>query len=197
MGTASIVTLVILVAVVLLAVAIYNKLVRLRNAIGNAFAQIDVQLKRRYDLIPNLVETARKYLQHERETLEAVVAARNQALSAAGKARAHPGDAAPIVALGAAENLLGGTLGRLMAVVESYPELKADQTMLDLSEELASTENRVGFSRQAYNDAVLDYNNAAQQFPANLVGGWFGFKAAAMLESTASAAERNAPKVSF
>ena len=197
MNTTSLITLAILVAIVLFAVAAYNKLVRLRNAIGNAFAQIDVQLKRRYDLIPNLVETARKYLQHERETLEAVISARNQALSAAGKARANPSDAAPMVALGAAETLLGGTLGRLMAVAEAYPELKADQTMRELSEELTSTENRVGFSRQAYNDAVLDYNNAAQQFPANLVGGIFGFKAAAMLESTTSAVERAAPKVSF
>lgn len=197
MNTTSLITLAILVAIVLFAVAAYNKLVRLRNAIGNAFAQIDVQLKRRYDLIPNLVETARKYLQHERETLEAVISARNQAFSAADKARANPSDAAPMVALGAAETLLGGTLGRLMAVAEAYPELKADQTMRELSEELTSTENRVGFSRQAYNDAVLDYNNAAQQFPANLVGGIFGFKAAAMLESTTSAVERAAPKVSF
>lgn len=197
MNTTSLITLAILVAIALFAVAAYNKLVRLRNAIGNAFAQIDVQLKRRYDLIPNLVETARKYLQHERETLEAVISARNQAFSAAGKARANPSDAAPMVALGAAETLLGGTLGRLMAVAEAYPELKADQTMRELSEELTSTENRVGFSRQAYNDAVLDYNNAAQQFPANLVGGIFGFKAAAMLESTTSAVERVAPKVSF
>jgi LemA protein len=197
MNTTSIVTLAVLIVIVLFAVTVYNKLVRLRNAIGNAFAQIDVQLKRRYDLIPNLVETARKYLQHERETLEAVTAARNQAFSAAGKARANPSDAAPMVALGAAETLLGGTLGRLMAVAEAYPELKADQNMRELSEELTSTENRVGFSRQAYNDAVLDYNNAAQQFPANLVGGLFGFKAAAMLESTTSAVERTAPKVSF
>jgi LemA protein len=197
MNTTSIVTLAVLIVIVLFGVTVYNKLVRLRNAIGNAFAQIDVQLKRRYDLIPNLVETARKYLQHERETLEAVTAARNQAFAAAGKARANPSDAAPMVALGAAETLLGGTLGRLMAVAEAYPELKADQTMQALSEELTSTENRVGFSRQAYNDAVLDYNNAAQQFPANLVGGVFGFKAAAMLESTTSAVERTAPKVSF
>lgn len=197
MNTTSIVTLAVLIVIVLFAVTVYNKLVRLRNAIGNAFAQIDVQLKRRYDLIPNLVETARKYLQHERETLEAVTAARNQAFSAAGKARANPSDAAPMVALGAAETLLGGTLGRLMAVAEAYPELKADQNMRELSEELTSTENRVGFSRQAYNDAVLDFNNAAQQFPANLVGGLFGFKAAAMLESTTSAVERTAPKVSF
>jgi LemA protein len=197
MNTTSIVTLAVLIVIVLFAVTVYNKLVRLRNAIGNAFAQIDVQLKRRYDLIPNLVETARKYLQHERETLEAVTAARNQAFAAAGKARSNPSDAAPMVALGAAETLLGGTLGRLMAVAEAYPELKTDQNMRELSEELTSTENRVGFSRQAYNDAVLDYNNAAQQFPANLVGGVFGFKAAAMLESTASAVERAAPKVSF
>jgi len=197
MGTTAIATLAIVAGLLILTITVYNKLVRLRNAIGNAFAQIDVQLKRRYDLIPNLVETARKYLQHERETLEAVIAARNQSLAAAGRARANPADAAPMLALGAAEGLLGGTLGRLMVVAEAYPELKADQTMRELSEELTSTENRVGFARQAYNDTVLDYNNAAQQFPNNLVGGLFGFKAAAMLESTTSTLERVAPKVTF
>ena len=178
-------------------VVTYNRLVRLRNAIANAFAQIDVQLKRRYDLIPNLVETARKYLQHERETLEAVTAARNQAFAAAGLARRSPAAAAPVAALDAAEGVLGGALGRLMAVVEAYPELKADQTMRELSEELTSTENRVGFARQAYNDTVLDFNNGAGQFPANLVAGLFGFSPAAMLQSTQSAQERQAPQVRF
>mgnify|MGYP002784873824 FL=1 len=187
----------IVVLVLLWAVAAYNRLVRQRNEIGNAFAQIDVQLKRRHDLIPNLVETARKYVQHERDTLEAVIAARHSARAAADQVRERPADAARVGALAAAEGLLGGALGRLMAVVEAYPELKADQTLRELSEELAHTENRVAFSRQAFNDSVLDYNNAAQQFPNNLVAGVFGFQAAAMLQSTQSAAERATPKVSF
>lgn len=190
--------LVLVVAVLAVAVvAIYNRLVRLRNAVANAFAQIDVQLKRRYDLIPNLVETARKYLQHERETLEAVIAARNQASAAAVAARRDPAAAASVTALGAAENVLGGALGRLLAVAEAYPELKADQTMRELSEELASTENRVGFARQAYNDAVLEFNDGAGQFPANLVAGVFGFAPAAPLQSTQSDQERQAPRVQF
>ena len=197
MGTTSLVTLVALAALVLLAVSVYNRLVRLRNTIGNAFAQIDVQLKRRHDLIPNLVEAARKYMQHERETLEAVISARNTALGAAGQARQNPSAAGAIAALGVAEGALGGVLGRLMAVAEAYPELKADQTMRELTEELGSTENRVGFARQAYNDAVLDYNNAAGQFPANLLAGVFGFRQADMLQSTASLAERQAPRVQF
>ncbi len=192
-----IVVLIILVVLVLVGVSFYNRLVRLRNAIANAFGQIDVQLKRRYDLIPNLVEVAKKYVQHERETLEAVIAARNQSQAAASQARQNPSAAGAISALGAAEGLLGGALGRLMVVAEAYPELKADQTMRELSEELTSTENRIGFSRQAYNDAALDFNNAAQQFPANVVAGLFGFKAADMLESTQSAQERIAPAVKF
>lgn len=190
--------LVLVVAVLAVAViVIYNRLVRLRNAIANAFAQIDVQLKRRYDLIPNLVETARKYLQHERDTLEAVTAARNQASAAAVAARRDPVAAASMTALGAAEGVLGSALGRLMMVAEAYPELKADQTMRELSEELTSTENRVGFARQAYNDAVLDFNDGAGQFPANLVAGVFGFAPAAMLQSTRSDEERQAPRVQF
>jgi LemA protein len=197
MGTTSLVTLAILVVVALFAVSVYNRLVRLRNGIGNAFAQIDVQLKRRHDLIPNLVETARKYIQHERETLEAVIAARNTAQTAAGQARRNPAAAGAIAALGAAEGALGGVLGRLMAVAEAYPDLKADQTMRDLTEELSSTENRVGFARQAYNDTVLEYNNAAGQFPANLLAGVFGFRSADMLQSTVSEAERLAPRVLF
>ncbi len=197
MGITGIIGWVFLIAVAIAGVVTYNRLVRLRNAISNSFAQIDVQLKRRYDLIPNLVETARKYLQHERETLEAVTAARNQAYAAAGVARQAPTSAAPVAALGAAEGVLGGALGRLMAVVESYPELKADQTMRELSEELTSTENRVGFARQAYNDAVLDFNNGVGQFPANLIAGLFGFGQAAMLQSTQSAEERLAPPVRF
>lgn len=190
--------LVLVVAVLAVAViVIYNRLVRLRNAIANAFAQIDVQLKRRYDLIPNLVETARKYLQHERDTLEAVTMARNQASAAATAARRDPGAAAAMAALGGAEGALGSALGRLMVVAEAYPELKADQTMRELSEELTSTENRVGFARQAYNDAVLDFNDGAGQFPANVVAGVFGFAPAAMLQSTRSDEERQAPRVQF
>jgi LemA protein len=175
----------------------FNALVRRRNEIANAFAQIDVQLKRRHDLIPNLVETARKYLQHEQGTLEAVIAARTSASRAADSARRVPADAAAIGALASAEATLGGVLGRLMAVVEAYPELKADATMRELSEELTHTENRIGFSRQAFNDAVLDYNNASQQAPANLVAALFGFKPAAMLEATQTEAEREAVRVRF
>lgn len=183
--------------VALWAVVAYNGLVRRRNEIANAFAQIDVQFKRRHDLIPNLVETAKRYLQHEQGTLEAVAAARAGAGRAADAARQRPADAAAIGALGGAEGALAGVLGRLMAVVEAYPELKADVTMRELSEELAHTENRIAFARQAFNDAVLDYNNGAQQAPANLVAGVFGFKAAAMLEATRSDAEREAVSVRF
>jgi LemA protein len=188
---------VVVVLVVAWAVIAFNALVRRRNEIGNSFAQIDVQFKRRYDLIPNLVETARKYLQHEQGTLEAVTAARQGASRAADSARRLPADAATIGALAGAETALAGVLGRLMAVVEAYPELKADATMRDLSEELAHTENRIAFARQAFNDAVLDYNNAAQQAPANLVAALFGFRPAAMLESTLAEAERQAPRVRF
>lgn len=185
------------VVAALYAITVHNHLVRLRNAMANAFAQIDVQLKRRHDLVPNLVEVARKYLQHERETLEAVIAARNQARTAATQARAHPEQAAGMLALGSAEGVLGGALGRLMAVAEAYPELKADQTMRELSEELQSTENRIGFARQAFNDAVLAFNDRAGQFPANLVARMLGFALAAMLESTESPEERKAPRVQF
>jgi len=192
-----VIVLVLVLLVLLVGVVVYNKLVRLRNAIGNAFAQIDVQLKRRYDLIPNLVETARKYLQHERETLEAVISARNQAQAAAGKARGDVAGAGNIAALGAAEAALGGALGRLMVVVEAYPELKADRNMREFAEELTSTESRIGFARQAYNDNVLEFNDAALQFPANLVARLFAFHEATMLQSTQSAAERSAPRVQF
>ncbi len=193
----TLILLVLLAIVLVLGIVIYNRLTRLRNAIANAFAQIDVQLKRRYDLIPNLVETARKYLQHERETLEAVIAARNQAQAAAGKARADIAGAGNVAALGAAEAALGGALGKLMVVVEAYPELKADRNMREFAEELTSTENRIGFARQAYNDSVLEYNDAAMQFPANMVARLFGFDEAATLQSTQSAAERSAPAVRF
>lgn len=179
------------------AVALYNKLVRQKNAVTNSFAQIDVQLKRRYDLIPNLVEVAKKYVQHERETLEAVTSARNQAASAAKTAKADPGSIATLAALNTAEASLGGALSRLMAVVEAYPDLKADASLGRLHEELTSTEGRIGFARQGFNDAVLDYNNTAEQFPGNIIAGIFRFKSAAMLESTTSQEERQAVKVSL
>ena len=187
----------VLAVVGLWAVAVYNRLVELRNRIGNAFGQIDVQLKRRYDLIPNLVEVARGYLQHEAATLEAVIQARGQAQGAAAVARAAPTNAGAVGALAVAEGVLGGSLGRLMVVAEAYPELKADATMQSLSEELTSTENRLGFARQAFNDQALDFNNAAQQFPALIVARLFGFTPAPMLESTRSEEERAAPQVKF
>ena len=195
MSMGAIVTLGVLLLLIGWALAAYNRLVRQRNEIANAFAQIDVQLKRRYDLVPNLVEAARKYVQHERETLEAVIAARNTARGAADAARARPSDAVRIGALAGAEQVLDGALSRLMAVVERYPELKADATLRDLSEELTHTENRIAFARQAFNDSVLDYNNAAQQAPSNVVAGLFGFRAAAMLQATGSDAEREAPRI--
>ncbi|MGV8803788.1 MAG: LemA family protein [Polaromonas sp.] len=177
------------------AVGAYNRLVRLKNTIANAFGQIDVQLKRRYDLIPNLVEAARKYLAHEKDTLEAVIAARNQARSASEKVASRPGRAESVVALAAAEQALAGSLGQLFALSEAYPELKADQTIRELSEELTSTENKVGFARQAYNDAVLDYNNAQAQFPALLIARLFSFAPSQVLRATESAAERQAVRI--
>jgi LemA protein len=197
MNTTGIVTLVILVVLGLWMLAAYNRLVRHRNEIGNAFAQIDVQLKRRYDLIPNLVDVARKYVQHERDTLEAVIAARNGARSARDAAAAKPMDGARIAALAGAEGTLAGMMGKLNVVVEAYPELKADGTLRELSEELGHTENRIAFARQAFNDAVLDYNNAAQQAPTNVIAGLFSFRPAAMLEATQTDAERAAPRVNL
>ena len=178
------------------AMGVYNGLVKLRNMFRNAFSQIDVQLKRRHDLIPNLVETAKAYMAHESGTLEAVIAARNGAESARQAAAAHPGDAAALQKLGAAEAGLGGVLGRLFAVSEAYPDLKANQNMMQLTEELTTTENKVAFSRQAYNDSVLAYNNKREVFPNNLFAGIFGFSVAALFEIEASA-EREAPKVQF
>ena len=174
--------------------SLYNGLVTKRNAFKNAFAQIDVQLKRRYDLIPNLVETAKGYLKHERGTLEAVIAARNGAQAAARGAAANPGDSAAMQGLSAAEGILAGSMSRLLAVAEAYPDLKANQTMSQLMEELSSTENRVGFARQAFNDAVMTYNNARETFPGNLVSG--SFPAAQLFEIQAPA-EREAVKVAF
>jgi LemA protein len=177
-------------------VSVYNGLVSSRNAYKNAFAQIDVQLTRRYDLIPNLVETAKGYMQHERETLEAVIAARNSAVSGLKQASANPGNPGAVTALAGAENVLTGALGRLFAVAESYPDLKANQNMLQLSEELTSTENKVAFARQAFNDSVMGYNNAREVFPSNVVAGMFGFQAAQLLEIEAPE-KRAAPQVKF
>jgi len=177
-------------------IGVYNGLVQLRNRFKNAFAQIDVQLKRRYDLIPNLVETAKGYLKHERETLEAVIAARNQAAAAAKAAAAAPADASAVRALSGAEQVLRGTLDRLMLVVEQYPDLKANQNMLALQEEITSTENRIAFARQAYNDEVMIYNTKREVFPAVLIASALGFAAAQSLELE-SAAERQAPQVRF
>jgi LemA protein len=177
------------------AVGAYNRLVRLKNAIANAFGQIDVQLKRRYDLIPNLVEVARRYLAHEAQTLEAVIAARNQARTAEQTAAGNPLNAGALGALAGAEQLLGGALGKLFAVVEDYPDLKADQNMRELSEELTSTENRVGFARQAYNDHVLEFNDAAAQFPTLVIARLFGFLPQTMLASTTSEAERETLRI--
>jgi len=184
----------LLAGVVVFAVSLYNGLVRLRNASRNAFSQIDVQLKRRHDLIPNLVETAKGYIKHERETLEAVVKARNTAVTAAAAAAAAPGDPAAMRGLAGAEGALGASLSRLLAVAEAYPTLKADATMTRLMEELASTENRIAFSRQAFNDAVMTYNTARETFPGMLLAG--SFAAAAPFEITA-AAERETVPVAF
>jgi LemA protein len=194
---AGLIFLAIVVALVVWAVMIYNGLVAARNRFKNNFAQIDVQLKRRYDLIPNLVETAKGYIKHERETLEAVIKARNSAQVAAQAANANPADASAIQALGAAEGQLTGTLGRLFAVAESYPDLKANQNMLALQEELSSTENRVAFARQAFNDSVMEYNTNRESFPNTIFAGMFGFTQAEQLQSTESAEERKAPAVKF
>jgi LemA protein len=177
-------------------VGLYNGLVTLRNRFKNAFAQIDVQLKRRYDLIPNLVETARGYLKHERETLEAVIQARNIAATAATRAAANPADAAALQQLGGAESGLAGALSRLLVVAEAYPDLKANQNMLRLTEELTSTENKIAFARQAFNDAAMTYNTRRETFPAVLAAGALGFQAAELF-SVETPAERIAPKVSF
>jgi LemA protein len=178
------------------AIGVYNGLVSLRNRFKNAFSQIDVQLKRRYDLIPNLVEVAKGYLKHERETLEAVIKARNIALAASQAAAANPADANAIRSLGAAEGGLAGALSRLMVVAEQYPDLKANQNMMQLTEEMTSTENKVAFARQAYNDSVMTYNTARETFPSVLLAGMFGFQSAELFKIE-DPTERNAPKVSF
>src|SRR3990170_2394805 len=176
------IALAVIAALAFWVVTIYNGLVALRNRYKNSYAQIDVQLKRRYDLIPNLVEAAKGYLTHERETLERVIAARGAAMGAAQKAAAAPGDAAAMQGLAQAEGVLGGALGRLMAVFEAYPDLKANQNILQVQEELTSTENKIAFARQGYNDAVMSYNTRRESLPDNVVAGLFAFKEAMLLE---------------
>ncbi|HET6603644.1 MAG TPA: LemA family protein [Xanthomonadaceae bacterium] len=191
--------LILLVLVVVLggwAVAIYNGLVTARNAYKNAFAQIDVQLTRRHDLIPNLVEVAKGYLSHERQTLEAVIAARTSAVSAQRDAAGNPGDPEAMKKLSGAENMLTQTLGRLFALSEAYPDLKANQNMMQLSEELSTTENKVAFARQAFNDSVMNYNNRREVFPNSVLAGMFNFQPAALLEME-DPAKREVPRVSF
>jgi len=191
-----IVILVIVAVAVFWVVGAYNRLVSLRNKFKNAFAQIDVQLKRRYDLIPNLVETAKGYMKHERETLEKVISARNSAVTANAAAAADPGSANAMQGLIVAEGALSGALSRLFALVEAYPDLKANQNMMQLSEELTSTENKVAFARQAYNDSVMGYNNQREMFPGSIIAGMFNFTPAQLLE-IAKPEAREAPKVSF
>ncbi len=190
------VVIVVLIIIIMMVIGIYNNLVRHRNRFKNAFAQIDVQLKRRYDLIPNLVETAKAYMSHERETLEAVIQARNQAASAGEKAAANPDDSGAIRGLIGAEGALTGAMGRMFALMENYPDLKANQNMMQLSEELTSTENKVAFARQAYNDSVMAYNTMREVFPNSLIAGPFNFKEAQLFEITDDQ-EKEAPKVSF
>jgi len=192
----TIITVVILIAIALWGFSMYNNLVSSRNRVGNAFSQIDVQLTRRYDLIPNLIEAVKGYMAHERGTLEAVINARNAAAAGLKTAAANPSDPAAIQALGAAETALSGSLGRLFALAEAYPDLKANQNMQHLQEELTSTENKVAFARQAFNDAVLSYNNACQSFPGNLLANGFDFKTAEYLEIE-QPEKRAVPKVSF
>jgi LemA protein len=196
MGIVLLAVLVVLFFVVAYAIGAYNALVTLRNRFRNAYAQIDVQLKRRYDLIPNLVETAKGYLKHERETLEAVTQARNLAYAASQAAATNPGDAAAVKQLVSAEAGLAGTLSRLMMVSEQYPDLKANQNMMQLSEELTSTENKISFARQAYNDSVMSYNTQRETFPRSLIANAFNFGPAELFV-TDKPEERDAPKVQF
>ncbi len=182
--TALLIVLGVMVFLILYVIVIYNRLVKLKNRFKNAFAQIDVQLRRRYDLIPNLVETAKAYLKHEQDTLTHVIEARNQAMAAMKRASAHPDDAGAIKALAGAEGLLGGAMLNFNALQEAYPDLKADQTMAQLSEELTSTENKVSFARQAYNDEVMFYNTQRETFPDTLFSAMMGFKEAALFEVT-------------
>ena len=190
------IVLVVFVAIALFFISIYNRLVSGRNAYKNAFAQIDVQLTRRHDLIPNLVETAKGYIKHERETLEAVITARNAAVTGLQRAAANPGDPNAVQQLAGAENVLNGALGRLFALAEAYPDLKANQNMMQLSEELTSTENKVAFARQSFNDSVMNYNNLREVFPNSIVAGMFAFWPAQLLEIE-SPEKRAVPQVTF
>ncbi len=189
--------LAVVIAAVVWLVGCYNRLVSLRNQFKNSFAQIDVQLKRRYDLIPNLVDTTKAYMQHERETLEGVIAARGQAVSANARMAQDPANPSAARELDAAETALTSSLGKLFAVSEAYPELKANQTMAQLTEELTSTENRIAFARQAYNDGIMEYNVSLEQFPGSMVAGMFAFKSGELLQSTENAEERKAIRVKF
>ncbi|MEM9171389.1 MAG: LemA family protein [Pseudomonadota bacterium] len=188
--------LLIVGGIVFFVISIYNRLVNARNRVSNAFAQIDVQLTRRYDLIPNLIESVKGYMSHERETLEAVINARNAAVSGLSQAKQDPTDPGAIASLGAAETLLGGALGKLFALAEAYPDLKANENMLQFQEELTTTENKIAFSRQAFNDAVLSYNNLRENFPNNLIAGPFNFEPASYLEIESEEKRQN-PQVSF
>ncbi|MBX9899839.1 MAG: LemA family protein [Burkholderiaceae bacterium] len=187
----------IVLAIVFWAISVYNNLVSFRNRFKNAFAQIDVQLKRRYDLIPNLVETVKGYMKHERETLEAVISARNQAVIANNKAGLNPADANAVQQLSAAEGTLTASLGKMFALSEAYPDLKANENMMQLTEELTGTENKIAFSRQAYNDSVMQYNIAVEQFPGSIFANMFGFRTGELLQSIEAPEERKAVKVSF
>ncbi len=194
--TSFVIFLALVAAVIMYAVGIYNSLINLRNRVKNAFAQIDVQLTRRHDLIPNLVEAVKGYMKHERETLDAVISARNSAVSNLDTAKQDPSNAEAIKKLGASEGALGSALGRLFALSEAYPDLKANQNMLQFQEELGSTENKVAFSRQAFNDAVLSYNNKAENFPNSIIAGMFSFALASFLEIE-SKEKREVPDVKF
>ncbi len=196
MSLSFLIFLAIIAAIVFWIVSIYNRLVNERNRVKNAFAQIDVQLTRRYDLIPNLVEAVKGYMGHERETLEAVIKARNTAVISLDAAKADPSSAAAIQQLGQAEGALGSILGRLFALSEAYPDLKANENMMQFQEELASTENKVAFARQAFNDSVMSYNNTAENFPNNIIAGMFSFELASFLEIE-SEEKRDVPEVSF
>ena len=194
--TSFVIFLALVAVVVMYAIGIYNSLINLRNRVKNAFAQIDVQLTRRHDLIPNLVEAVKGYMKHERETLDAVISARNSAVSDLDAAKQDPSNAEAIKKLGASEGALGSALGRLFALSEAYPDLKANQNMLQFQEELGSTENKVAFSRQAFNDTVLSYNNKAENFPNSIIAGMFSFELASFLEIE-SKEKREVPDVKF